>query len=284
MIAQSPSRIDRACLILSISGMTRQTGLSVFLAAIAVGLSGCSAIISRAGSPPAPMATRVVVHVVAHDAKLIGTAVGGARVTIREAASGRFLAEGRQEGGTGDTRQIMQEPRSRGAPVFTAPTGAHYEATVTIAEPTMVEVTAEGPLDYPDQMVRTAKRLLLLPGHDVTGDGIVLELHGYVVDLLAPDTTAVLPASGIAVRARVRMLCSCPTQPGGMWEVGEVTARLERDGVVVRETRLAYAGEPSTYAGQLPAVEAGRYALVVVAASEQSVNFGMVQRWVTVGR
>lgn len=269
---------------MSISGMTGHTGLSVVLAAIAVGLSGCSAIISRPGSPPEPMATRVVVHVVARDAKLIGTAVGGARVTIREAASGRFLAEGRQVGGTGDTRRIMQEPRTRGEPVFTAPSGAHYEATVTIAEPTMVDVTAEGPLGYPDQMVRSAKRLLLLPGQNVTGDGIVLELHGYVLDLLAPDTTAVLPGSGIAVRARVRMLCSCPTQPGGMWEVGEVTARLVRDGVVVHETRLAYADEPSIYEGELPAVDAGRYALEVVAASAPTVNFGMVRRWVTVGR
>jgi len=264
--------------------MTRRPGPAVLVAATAVILSGCSLIMSLPGTPPEPITTRVVMHVVTHDAKLIGTAVGGARVTIREAATGRFLAEGRQEGGTGDTRRIMQDPRIRGAGVFGTPNAARYETTVDIAEPTMVEIVAEGPLGYPDQMARSTKRLLLLPGHDVTGDGIVLELHGYVIDVLAPDTTASLPSSGVTVRARVRMLCSCATQPGGMWEVSEVSARLVRDGVVVREGRLEYAGEPSTYTGRLPAVEPGRYALEVLAASDQSVTFGMVRRWVTVGR
>ena len=264
--------------------MTRRSGPAVLVAATAVILSGCSLIMSLPGVPPEPMATSVVVHVVTHDAKLIGTAVGGARVTIREAATGRFLAEGRQAGGTGDTRRIMQDPRIRGKDVFDTPNAARYQTTVDIAEPTVVEVVAEGPLGYPDQLARTVKRLLLLPGHDVTGDGIVLELHGYVIDLLAPDTTASLPSSGMTVRARVRMLCSCPTQPGGLWEVGEISARLVREGVVVREGRLAYADEPSTYTGQLAAVEPGRYTLEVLAASDRSVTFGMVRRWVTVGR
>lgn len=258
-----------------------------FIAAAALAaLVGCASFGSgKSPSPQSPTATRIVTHVVTHDAKLIGSAVGGVRVSIRDAATGRLLAEGRHEGGTGDTRRIMQEPRKRGEDVFTAGDGARYEATITLTEPTMVDVTAEGPLNYPDQMARASKRLWLFPGRDVTGDGVVLEMHGYVIDLLAPDTTAALRASSrVPVRARVRMLCSCPTQPGGMWEVGDVVARLVRDGMVVREGKLAYAGEGSTYAGEIELPAEGRYALEILAANPGAATFGMVRRWVNVAR
>jgi hypothetical protein len=227
----------------------------------------------------------VRVHAVTHDAKLIGTTVGGVRITIVDVATGRLLADGRHEGATGDTRRIMQTPRTRGDTVFTAADGARFETTLTLRAPTLVEVAAEGPLGYPDQMARTAKRMVLVPGRDVLGDGIVLELHGYVLDLLAPDTTTALPAGApLAVRARVRMLCSCPTQPGGMWEVSAVEARLLQDGRVVQRASLAYAGEASHYAGTLPSPGAGRYTLEVVAASPGSATFGVVRRSVVVAR
>lgn len=270
--------------ILRISAGAATATATVGLAALA----GCSSLRPSVAQSPVPglrqpIATRVVVHVVTHDAKLIGTAVGGARVTIREAATGRVLAEGRHDGATGDTRRIMQEPRARGEAIYTAADGARYDASIAIAEPTMVEIAAEGPLGYPDQMARTSKTLWLFPGRDVTGDGIVLELHGYVIDLLAPDTAATLSSSrATTVRARVRMLCSCPTQRGGMWDVSDVVARLVRDGAVIGEARLAYAGEASTYTGELPAVEAGSYTLEILAASPQSVTFGVVRRRVRV--
>ncbi|MDP1857108.1 MAG: hypothetical protein Q8K82_00475 [Gemmatimonadaceae bacterium] len=261
--------------------------LTTSILALAVAsLAGCAtAPAARGASLPAPVVTHVVTHVITHDAKLIGSAVGGVRVTIRDAATGHVLAEGRHEGGTGDTKRIMQESRKRGDTLFTAPDGAGYEASIALAAPTMVEISAEGPLGYPDQMARTTKRLFLFPGLDVGGDGIVLELHGYVIDLLAPDTTTTLaPSSALKVRARVRMLCSCPTQVGGMWEVGEVVARLVRDGTVVKEVPLRYAGEASVYAGEISAAESGSYVLEVTAATPRAATFGVVRRRVTIGR
>jgi len=248
---------------------------------------GCAATSPRAGepAPAAPSPTRVRVHAVTHDAKLIGTSVGGVRITIVDVATGRLLAEGRHEGGTGDTRRIMQTTRNRGDTLFVAADGARFETELALRAPTLVEIAAEGPLGYPDQMARTAKRLVLLPGGDVGGDGIVLELHGYVLDLLAPDTTAALPAGApVAVRARVRMLCSCPTQPGGMWEASTVEARLLQGDRVVHRGALAYAGETSHYMGTLPPPTQGRYTLEVVAASHSSATFGVVRRSIVVGR
>lgn len=225
-----------------------------------------------------------MVHAVTHDAKLIGTTVGGVRITITDVASGRVLVEGRHDGATGDTRRIMQTPRARGDTIFTAADGARFETSLALAAPTVVEVAAEGPLGYPDQMARTTKRLVLVPGHHVGGDGVVLELHGYVLDLLTPDTTRSLPAgTPLPVRARVRMLCSCPTQPGGMWEVGEVEARLIQGDRVVQRAPLAYDGEASHYAGTLRAPGAGRYTLEVVAAAGGTPTFGVVRRSVVLG-
>ena len=252
---------------------------AVLALAFVPSLIGCARTAVARGASPSPVVTRIVTHVVTHDAKLIGSAVGGARVTIRDVATGRVLAEGRHEGATGDTKRIMQEPHVRGGTLFTTPDGARFDASVALSAPTMVDVVAEGPLGYPDQMVRTSKRLVLVPGRDVGGDGIVLELHGYVIDLLAPDTTTThTRATALTVRARVRMLCSCPTQPGGMWEVREVLARLLRDGAVVREVPLAYAGEASTYAGELPIPEGGTYVLELLAATPERASFGVVRR------
>ncbi len=231
-----------------------------------------------------PVRTRIVTHVVTHDAKLIGTAVGGVRVTIRDAGTGQLLAEGRHDGATGDTKRIMQDPRKRGDVLFATADGARWEATLSLTAPTMVDIEAEGPLGYPDQMARASKRMVLVPGRDVGGDGIVLEMNGYVIDLLAPDTTTAIPAGGtLSVRARVRMLCSCPTQPGGMWEVSEVRARLLRQGTVVQEALLGYAGEASTYAGALALPASGVYTVEVVAATPSRASFGVVRRRVSVG-
>lgn len=257
----------------------------VFLAAAAT-LSGCFSTRSvQRTDLSKPLDTRVVTHVVTHDAKLIGTAVGGVRVSIRDVVTGKILADGIQNGGTGDTKRIMQDTRKRGDTIFTAADGARYEASVSIATPTYVDVLAEGPLGYPDQLVRASKRVLLLPGRNIGGDGIVLEMNGYIIDLMGPDTTQALPASSpLQVRARVRMLCSCPTQPGGMWEVHDVVARLVRDNKVVSQTTLAYAGETSVYNGELARVEPGVYQLEVIAANAGAATFGIVKRRVTIGR
>lgn len=249
-------------------------------------LAGCSSGANvRRADLTMPQATRVVTHVVTHDAKLIGATVGGVRVTFREVGTDRVLAEGLHTGGTGDTKRIMQDTRKRGDTIYTAADGARLESTLSIASPTLVDVMAEGPLGYPDQLMRATKRILLFPGRHVQGDGIVLELHGYVVDLMGPDTTQALPSSSpLKVRARVRMLCSCPTQTGGMWEVRDVVARLVRDNRIVSETALKYAGETSIYTGELATPAPGVYQLEILAANPGAATFGMVRRRVTIAR
>ena len=217
--------------------------------------------------------TRVSVHVVARDAKLIGSSVGGAEVVVRDAATGEELARGVHAGGTGDTGLIMGS-RARNVDVFTTRGAAGYTAELALAEPRMVRIEASGPLDYPAARATAGVTLLVVPGGHVDGDGVVLELWGYIVELVeAPETVAA--REEFDVLARVRMLCSCPTEPGGLWEAGDVTARLRApDGRVVSEAVLGFTGATSEYAGRLMAPEAGDYELEVTAASAETGNAG----------
>lgn len=254
---------------------------------------------SLASQQTAPEATRLVVRAVSHDAKVIGTSVGGARITVRDVETGRELASGVQEGGTGSTPLIVQRPRERGASVYEG--SASFTATLQLERPTRVEVVAEGPLRTPYASQRASKTLLLVPGRHVEGDGLILELHGFTVEILAPEAQAAGggadPSSGdaparthggepITVRARVTMLCGCPTEPGGTWDADrmDITARLIQDGRVVAEAPLAFAGQTSTYTGTIVAPEAGTYELEVLAVDEVEPNAGVATIRVVVER
>lgn len=171
-----------------------RTGLVVLLA---LGM----AVAAPAGKP-----TQVMVHVVARDAKLLGTHVSGARIGIREAATGKVLAEGVQQGESGDTKRIMVEPHRRGAALYDTPGAAGFLATVTLERPTVVEISAEGPLGHPQAMERASKTLLLVPGEDVLGDGVVLEIHGFILEFLEPaEGVRVKAGDPIPVRAKMTL-------------------------------------------------------------------------------
>ncbi|MDX1624744.1 MAG: hypothetical protein R3199_12280, partial [Gemmatimonadota bacterium] len=219
--------------------------------------------------------TEVVVRAVAKDAKVIGSGVGGARITIRDAATGEILAEGEQQGGTGNTDRIMRTPRDRGATVYGTEDAAAFRATLSLDVPTMVAIQAEAPLDFPHAIQRTEKTLTLVPGKHVRGEGVILELNGFIVEILDPggETTR---RETIEVLARVRMVCGCPTEPGGLWDSDRYTivARLlDAEGETLVETPLDFAGETSTYEGALPDRE-GATELVVIAADPERANFG----------
>jgi hypothetical protein len=151
--------------------------------------------------------TQVMIRAIAKDAMVIGTKVGGARITVRDLATGAILAQGIQEGTSGNVDLIMKQPRIRGVNVFDAPGTAGFLAKLALEIPTEVVVTAEGPLGSPESLQQSSKTLLLVPGQDVLGDGIILELNGFIVKLLSPGPEAQpVSAGALKVRATVHML------------------------------------------------------------------------------
>ena len=151
--------------------------------------------------------TKVLIRVVSRDAKVIGSGVGGASIRIMNAETGGTLAQGKQEGGTGDTDRIMIQLHRRGETLYGTPGAAFFQAEIPLDRPTQVEVYAEAPLAYPQAIQRGSKTLTLIPGKHIPGEGVIIELNGLIVNLLDPLPTRVLKkGEDVEVKAEVKML------------------------------------------------------------------------------
>jgi hypothetical protein len=239
-------------------------------------------VLSIATSTAQATETRVTVRVLAHDAKLIGDAAGGCAITIRDAATGRILAEGIQTGGTGNTDKIIREPWIRGQARLNTDGAAGFTTTLDIARPTRVIIEARGPLGFRTSEFSTSRTLLLLPGHHIEGDGIVLELQGLIVNLQEPDPEDQLePGSTIEIEAGVKLLCTCPINVESLWAAADyrVSAELWENGSLLVAVPLLITERNNVFAGSvaLPDVEEGKKRVLelrVNAANSSTSNFG----------
>ena len=215
----------------------------------------CSAIPAEDEPPPDPhlndpKPTKILVRVVAHGALVLGREVGGARVTITDLATTQVLATGIQEGEAGDQNQIMRTPHLMEEPVYSARPAAAFMTTLTLERPTLVEVAAEGPLAYPQSMRRTAMTVLLVPGQDLSGDGIVLHLNGYIVQIEHPKAGEPLMAKDdVNLKASVRTLSGTLVRPHGDWDSRKI--RIYGDVLVgeriVERLQLFYSNDTGTF-------------------------------------
>jgi len=252
----------------------------------AVGLFALSSLVlvSSALAQTGGKETKVMIRAIARDAKVIGEHVGGARITIREVSTGKILAEGIQKAGTGDTEIIMKKPRVRGATVFNTPDASGFLAVLNLDRPTEVEISAEGPLGSPQAMQRTSKTMLLVPGEDVLGEGVLLEIHGFIVKTLTPQMdTQVKLGSPFETRVTVTMACGCPIEPGGLWDANKirVIARVVREGKIESETPMQYAGVQNTFKGDVLSSSPGQIELQVLALDPDNANFGLTKENLT---
>ncbi len=229
-------------------------------------------------TPPArAVETRVTVRVRAHDAKFIGTGVGGVQVVVRNADTGRLLASGRIEGGTGNTKTLMKTPITRGQRLSDG-SAAAYVATLDIDEPTRIEVVARGPLAAGSNVQTAARTLWVLPGQDVAGDGVLLELQGFLVYPVSPAPHQFFRTGDeVTIEAHVAMMCGCPIKPGGLWDADKyaVKALVQKDGKQVAELDLAYAGATSRFKTTYRPEGPGSYKVLVTAADPSANNFGV---------
>lgn len=251
--------------------------------ASSLGVALVSVPILALGQETTATKTSVLVRVLSHDAKLIGSNVGGARVTIRDLTTGEVIAEGIHEGGTGDTELIVAQPRARGATAFDTPGAAGFLAVLDLSSPTRLHIEVEGPLGFPDQLQRASKTLLVFPGKDIVGEGVVLELNGFTINIGTQPSD--LGNTALDVEADVRMLCGCPILPGGLWDADrlKVVARLWRGGEQVAETTLDFGGQASLFVGTLQAPAVGDFELEVAVLDPTRSNFGRALRRVSFG-
>lgn len=258
---------------LSLRPLPSAVALAVFTA-----LAGLLAALAA----PAPLAaepTRLSVHVLSKGAKFVGSSMGGALVTVRDADTGELLASGETRGSTGDTARIMKEAHGRGAALST-PDAARFEAVLDLDRPRRLRIAATGPLAQRQATNEVSLTQWAVPGRHLDGgDGLLLELPGFVVDVLAPPIHQRL-AGGTAqleIAANVTMMCGCPITPGGLWDAGayEVRAWIERDGERVGDLPLAYAGSASQFAARWTAPGSGTYEILVFAHDPANGNTGL---------
>jgi hypothetical protein len=74
-------------------------------------------------------------------------------------------------------------------PPWTAPSdqgAAKFETVIDIDEPRLLTIEVSAPLSHPQATVMGTIQVWLIPGKHIVGDGVVVEIPGFVVDLLSP--------------------------------------------------------------------------------------------------
>ena len=170
-----------------------------------------------------PQPTTLLIRVVAHGGMVLGREVGGARVTIRDSRTGQVLATGLQHGEAGDQNQIMRTPHMMEEPIYSTHPSASFTTTLELQNPTLVEISAEGPLAYPGSLQRATTTAWLIPGQHLTQDGIVLHLYGYLVRIERPTPgEALIAKDDVKLRASVKTLSGSYVRPHGDWDSRKV--------------------------------------------------------------
>jgi hypothetical protein len=233
--------------------------------------------------------TTVTVRVKSMDAKFIGTTMGGALVVIKDAETGEVLAKGLTIGGTGDTHKIMVEPIRRGVPI-TDSTAAKYETAIDISEPKLVTIEVYAPYAQRQSMIKNTSQVWLIPGKNILGEGLIIEVAGFSVNVMTPQTNETLKLVGgkikVPIRANVVMMCGCPITPNGIWDANkyEVKAIVKHNGVVSDEIPLTFANKTNTFEGTLDVTKEGSYEMIVYSFDSIRGNTGVDKTTFIVGK
>lgn len=217
--------------------------------------------------------TEVMVRVKAKDAKFIGSSMGGAKVVIKDSKTGRILSEGSTSGSTGNTEKIMENPVSRGTRLSDEKT-AGYLAKLDIKEPVLATVEAYAPGNAD---VKSSTQLWILPGKNITEDGLVLEIPGFIIDVLSPQAhERIGKENQINLTANIIMMCGCPITAGGLWDANkyEVNAIITGEGAPAITTPMKITDKPSTFKGEVT-LSPGTYEVAVYAFDPATGNTGL---------
>lgn len=226
--------------------------------------------------PTVAQVTNIMIRVQSKDAKFIGSSIGGAQIIVKDDLTGKILAEGITKGSTGDTPMIMEQPISRGKSITNEET-AGFLARLDIQEPVFVTIEAIAPINKKQARVRTSTQQWIIPGKDIGGDGIVIEVPGFVVDILSPQTHEIISnGKTVSITANVVLMCGCPVTSGGMWNADnyEVNAMISAPGIETRIIPLKTDKKPSTFSANAD-LGTGNFEIIVYAFDPATGNTGL---------
>lgn len=217
--------------------------------------------------------TKIMVRAKAKNAKFIGSSIGGAKIIIKDYYSKTILAEGVTAGSTGDTERIIKQPIRRGKQITDENT-AGFLANLDIEKPTFVEIEAFAPITKRQAVVKTSTQMWVMPNKNILGDGIILEIPGFIVDILSPQTHEVINGEFI-LTANIVMMCGCPVTEGGLWDAStyEIKALIE-NGTSTKEVELTSTEKANTFSANIN-VSKGTYSVTVYAFDPETGNTGL---------
>ena len=222
--------------------------------------------------------TTIMVRALAKDAKFIGSSIGGAKIIVSNAETGEILDQGFTSGSTGNTELILKTPQKRYDNITDEKT-AGFKAVLSIDEPTFINVEAHAPYNKKQARVVSSTQLWAIPGKNIIGDGLVLDVPGFVVDILTPQTHERIKSSNkINLKANIIMMCGCPVTEGGTWDANqyEVKAIITGQGQEeeAREITLKPTDKPSTFETEADLVK-GYYTITIYAFDPLTGNSGV---------
>ncbi|WP_106792161.1 hypothetical protein, partial [Aquimarina sp. Aq78] len=206
--------------------------------------------------------------------------LGGAYVIIRNKTNNRILAEGKTVGNTGNTDLIMKTPKERGN-LISDEQAAKFLATIDINEPTFINIEIISPFNNKQAQSTVSTELWLIPGKDILGDGIILEIPGFIIDILKPRTHHYISLNSIKekpflVKANIVMMCGCTIRKGGIWNSDEIEVKgiLKKDGEYFEDIDMSLV-ETNLFEGNVNLNSAGNYELIIYAYDSKSGNTGV---------
>lgn len=203
--------------------------------------------------------------------------MGGVQVVLKNAQSEKVLDAGLIEGPTGDTDVLMKTPRVRTTDLSQGG-AAKWVGKIDIEVPTRIRLEVVGPLAAGANQQEISKTFWVVPGQDIDGDGLMVELYGFVVQPVSPGVHQKLKlGEKVPVEAHVVMMCGCPVGPEELWDSRnyEIRAQVRKDNETVAEFPLEFTGTISRFAGSFQPEESGTYQIIMTAADPRSNNFGV---------
>ncbi len=226
-------------------------------------------------------ATKLVIRAKAKDAKFIGSSMGGALVIVRDHQNDRILAQGLTEGSTGNTQLIMKTPHKRYQDLSDEKT-AKFEVVLDLQEPTLLDIEVLAPAHHASGRIKASTQAWLIPGKHIDGEGIVLEIPGFALTVLSPQTHRSVSlnqvkAGEVNIRANIVMMCGCTISKGGLWdsEAIEVNALIKKQGKVIKTIPLKITEQVNTFESLFQVDEPGLYEVMVYAYHAKSKNTGL---------
>src|SRR5262245_23082473 len=201
--------------------------------------------------------TSITVRVQAKGGKFLADDIGGSQVTIRDAQTGELLAGGLALGtdsgnlsneysAGASLNTIVTPPASPNEPYTVWWLSADddtsgLEADLVISKPTLLEITAYGPLGGLQSAHQATRTQWNVPGQSLDQPpGFVVELPGLLVQVMEPATHLAITSLPYAVplQANVTMMCGCQIADGEPWIPSDfqVTAAIGQVGQPAMET------------------------------------------------